>query len=74
MVDGEVIETDVIVLGRERDVLSTQRGIAPAENADDVARGEAHWRARDVESSAQRGAGGTRCERRGVRSVKCECM
>ena len=46
VIDRRVIEADVIVVRRERDVLAAQRRIATRQNRDDVARRERDGRMR----------------------------
>src|SRR6266480_4807208 len=52
-----VIEADVVMMRRQRDVFIAQRGIAAAQNRDHVARRERDRRAGEVVTAAHRGAG-----------------
>ena len=52
MIDRRVIEPDVIVMGGERDVFASQRRVAAAEDADDVARGKCDRRISKSEGAA----------------------
>ena len=57
MIHGMVIEADVVMMRRQRDVFVAQRGIAAAQNRDHVARRERDRRAGEVVTAAHRGAG-----------------